>query len=298
MIQFSVIIPLYNKANFVKKTIESILAQTYLEFEIVIVNDGSTDDSLAIVNEITDPRIHILSKENGGVSAARNNGIEKAQYDYITFLDADDLWLPDYLETIKGMIEQYPQAGIFATTFSTIDHLGVKRDFTKEKLPIGEILLTNDYCRSMRQCIMNQLCTDTVCVKKELFHTTGGFREEVKRGEDLDMWLRLSLISPIVWKNEPKALYNLVTENNAMINTIPNIKYPLKESFPYWEWYSYSSSFYVKMYANKVIKNLIRDSDYKDKIFILLFKVNWLYVFFQLFYWIVHTKIMKFFKCR
>ena len=107
MIRFSVIIPLYNKANFVRKTIESILNQTFTGFEIVVVNDGSTDNSLDVVNEISDPRIRIFTKENGGVSVARNFGIEKSQNEYIAFLDADDLWLPDYLETIKNMIEQY-----------------------------------------------------------------------------------------------------------------------------------------------------------------------------------------------
>ena len=276
MIHFSVIIPLYNKANFVKKTIESILSQTYENFEIVIVNDGSTDNSMAVVSEITDPRIRLFTKENGGVSAARNFGIEKAQYEYITFLDADDLWFPDYLETIKGMIEQYPQAGIFGTAFTTINRLGVKIDRTIDKLPAGGILLTDNYCRSIIKREMSQLWTCTICVKKELFHKTGGFRVGVITGEDQDMWLRLSFNSTIVWKNEAKALYIMVSENNLTKAYTP------QKSFPYWEWYSYSSSCYLKLYTNRNLKALIKESDYKNKLYIL--KMNWRYILFHYFY--------------
>jgi glycosyltransferase involved in cell wall biosynthesis len=273
MIRFSVIIPLYNKANFVKKTIESILSQTFKDFEIVVVNDGSTDNSLAVVSEITDFRIRIFTKENGGVSAARNFGIEKAQYEYIAFLDADDIWLPDYLETIKGMIEHYPQAGVFSTAYTYVDGKDGCKGMNVEAAK--EAIYAENYCKSIEQKEIKQLWTGAICVKKDLFDKTGGFRVGVKRGEDLDMWLRLSLVSPIVWKNEPKVLYNRITENNA--RTTYN---SYKESFPYWEWYSYSDSAYVKKYTTRLIiammKSCYRHKKYKDMLY-LLFKIKWMY---------------------
>lgn len=276
MIRFSVIMPLYNKANFVKKSIESILDQTFKDFEIIVVNDGSTDQSLAVVNEINDARIRIFSKENGGVSIARNFGIEKAQYEYIAFLDADDLWLPDYLETIKGMIEQYPQARVFATSHTVIDNSGSK-DVISPHLPKGEELLVDNYCKSIIKEEIYQILTFAICVDRSLFVKTGGFREGVKRGEDLDMWLRLSLVSPIVWKNDTKAIYNTITENNA---TAHYDSY--KDEFPYWEWYTYGSSIYLKFYVNRVISFLLKHVHYRDWVYILP-KINWFYVFLHSF---------------
>lgn len=293
MIRFSVIIPLYNKAHFIQKTVESILAQSCQEFEIIIVNDGSTDDSLAVVSKINDPRIRIFTKPNGGVSHARNYGIEKAQYEYIAFLDADDLWLPDYLETQKGMIEQYPQAGISATTYTSVDSQGNKHDRVIDSLSRGEVLLVEDYCKYVVEEKIMQIHTAAICVKKELFSQTGGFRVGVKRGEDLDMWLRLSLISPMVWKNEPKIIYNLATENNAMAGYSSKVNFPYKESCPYWEWYSYSSSIYLKIYTDRKIEALLKQSNLLDKIHIV-FKINWFFLlehFVYLIYKSINNKI-------
>jgi len=287
MIRFSVILPLYNKANYVRKSIESILEQTYKEFEIVVVNDGSTDNSIEVVSQFDDSRIQIFTKENGGVSAARNYGIEKAQYEYIAFLDADDLWLPDYLETIKGMIEQYPQAGLYATTYTTIDSLGNKCSRTSSKLSPGETLFVKDYCKSIITGEIYQIGTDSVCVKKEFFNITGGFRVGIKRGEDIDMWLRLSFVSPVVWKNEPKTLYNLDTENNAMAGYTSKAHFPYKEFVPFWEWYSYSSSIYLKMYTNRKLLWLFKQSNFKDKMRILL-KINWFHFLSHFLYSLTH----------
>jgi len=276
MIRFSVIIPLYNKANFVRSTVESVLDQTYRDFEIIVVDDGSTDNSLDIVNKINDLRIRIFSKENGGVSVARNFGIEKAQYEYIVFLDADDHWLPDFLETIKEMIEQYPHAGFFAMSYTVIDNYG-RREMISHYLPKGEILFVNNYCKSL---IKDEIClplTGMICIKKNLFDKTGGFREGIKLGEDLDMWLRLSFVSPVIWKNESKTIYNKVSENNA---TSHYLSY--KDEFPYWEWYGYGSSIYLKFYANYMIRGLLKKSKCKDLVYILL-KINWFYVLIHFF---------------
>lgn len=113
---FSVVIPLYNKENLVLRTIYSVLTQTFQKFEVIVVNDGSTDASLNIVEKnITDPRLHIINQINQGVSEARNNGVKAAKYDYIAFLDADDEWLPGYLQKVSEAIKLYPNAGMFCT---------------------------------------------------------------------------------------------------------------------------------------------------------------------------------------
>ena len=88
----SVVIPLYNKEKYIKRAIESVLNQTFQKFEIIVVNDGSTDKSAEIVQNIKDPRIRLINQKNAGVSAARNRGIQEAKYEYIAFLDADDFW--------------------------------------------------------------------------------------------------------------------------------------------------------------------------------------------------------------
>jgi len=108
----SVIIPLFNKEVYIKKCIQSVLAQTYSNFELIIVNDGSTDGSLLKVLEFVDSRISFLTQENSGVSIARNNGVSVSKHDYIAFLDADDWWEPTFLEEMKALVETFPDAGI------------------------------------------------------------------------------------------------------------------------------------------------------------------------------------------
>src|SRR5574344_715427 len=112
----SVVIPLYNKERYIEKTIHSVLKQSFNKFEIVVVNDGSTDNSLAIVESIRDSRIRVFDQKNSGVSAARNRGIKEAKYDFIAFLDGDDEWLSNHLPIIANLIDKYPSCGVFATS--------------------------------------------------------------------------------------------------------------------------------------------------------------------------------------
>ena len=118
---FSIIIPLYNKADYIAETLKSVLNQTYCDYEVIVVNDSSTDNSLEVASSFQDERIHIYTKENEGVSAARNYGIMHAKYDYIAFLDADDIWESDYLECQKKLIGTYPDAGIYSTAFYSLE---------------------------------------------------------------------------------------------------------------------------------------------------------------------------------
>ena len=114
----SVVIPLYNKEKSIAQTLECVLNQTYKDFEVIVVDDGSKDNSAAIVAQFTDTRIHLIRQENGGVSAARNRGIEEAQGKYVAFLDADDVWLTDHLESLVNLIRQYSQCRACPQTMS------------------------------------------------------------------------------------------------------------------------------------------------------------------------------------
>lgn len=109
---FSVVIPLYNKSENITRTLKSVQEQTHTDFEIVIVNDGSTDDSVEKVEDFKDSRIKLYHKKNGGVSDARNYGISRSTRPFIAFMDADDLWKPNYLEEMAKLIEEYPEAGM------------------------------------------------------------------------------------------------------------------------------------------------------------------------------------------
>ena len=114
--KFSVIIPVYNKANTIRAAVESVLAQTFSDFEIVIVDDGSHDTPEKVLADLMDKQLHLIHQENGGVSVARNTGIRAAKGDYLCFLDADDLWLPNHLEEMSILIDQFPTADMFVTS--------------------------------------------------------------------------------------------------------------------------------------------------------------------------------------
>lgn len=120
----SVVIPLYNKRGLVSQTIATVLAQTYNGYEIVVVDDGSTDGSIDEVKAIADPRIRIVSRQNGGVAAARNTGIKHARGEFVAFLDADDRWSPQYLETQTALAQKYPSCDVFGTLYDTLSPRG------------------------------------------------------------------------------------------------------------------------------------------------------------------------------
>lgn len=187
MIRFSIVIPLYNKELSIRETLLSVLNQTYQKFEVVVVNDGSTDSSLSVVESISDKRIKIINTENKGVSSARNTGIKSSSYDYIVFLDADDIWYSNCLAEFKYLIDNFPKASIFCTSHT----LSIKDIRSRERC----YYIDNYYkatAESYARDTIALLCTGCVTVKKECFSQTGVFNESLSHGEDLDMWERLA----------------------------------------------------------------------------------------------------------
>lgn len=120
----SVVIPLYNKARHIRRAMESVLRQTHLDFELIVVDDGSTDASVDRVREFEDPRVRLLSQENAGVGAARNRGVSATSGKLVAFLDADDEWMPDFLETVLRLHAQFPEAKVWGTAYAMQDTRG------------------------------------------------------------------------------------------------------------------------------------------------------------------------------
>jgi glycosyltransferase involved in cell wall biosynthesis len=205
----SVIIPLYNKEDLIKSTIESALNQTYTNYEIIIINDGSTDNSLEIIKEINDKRIRVISQENQGVSVARNNGIQQAKGDLIAFLDADDVWDKTFLETIAGLIDKYPECSVFATSYTMQRYDGIIKEIILNRIPFSgdHGVLTNYF--EVASYSHPPIWTSAVAVKRESIVSIKGFPTGIKAGEDLLAWARLAIKYKIAYDINPKACFIL-----------------------------------------------------------------------------------------
>ena len=224
----SVVIPLYNKAQSIRKTLDSVLAQTYKDFEIVVVDDGSTDDSAnvaeAVLRECTvygvECKGKVIRKANGGVSSARNAGILAAKGEYIAFLDGDDLWHPEYLETLHQLILDYPNASLYGIGCTTINGDKIPEDVTPTTLR-GEVEdVWNNY--------PGYWTGSSSSSSRARLSEIGLFDTRMTHGEDIDMWWRLLLSGKGVFDNRVLAYYRQDTENRAMNKLIP-----LEKHIPY-----------------------------------------------------------------
>lgn len=203
---FSVIIPLYNKAPYIAKAIESVLGQTYRDFEVIVIDDGSTDQSLEVAKTFENKSITIISQPNSGVSTARNNGVKLAKHPYICFLDADDWWHPTFLEEMKQLITDFPDAGIYGSGYYIVKNgqeriapIGVPQGFER-----GII----DYCEVYAKTLCMPLTSISVVIPKHIFDEEKGFKSQLKFGEDFDLWIRIALKHKVILVNKPLAYYN------------------------------------------------------------------------------------------
>lgn len=205
----SVVIPLYNKEKKIEYTLKSVFTQTFQNFEIVIVDDGSTDNSVEEVEKFTDSRIRLIHQTNAGVSAARNRGIEAASGELIAFLDADDVWMPEYLATQYGLYQKYPECSVYACNYEFRDSEGKVTPTIIRKLPFeGDDGILSNYFE-VASCSHPPLCTSAVVVKKSAIQAIGGFPIGIKSGEDLLTWARLAVSGTIVYSKTVQAIYNL-----------------------------------------------------------------------------------------
>lgn len=202
----SVIIPIYNKSAFINKAINSVLSQSFKSFELIIVNDGSTDNSLEVVEGFNDERIRVINQINSGVSTARNNGVKAAKYNYIAFLDADDWWHKDFLTEMHQLINTYTEACLYASNYYIVKNdnfrkapLGLAVDFDHGYINYHAVYSKN-FCMPI-----NSSCT---IIYKPLFERLGGFNAYLKFGEDFDLWFRFSLMGKVAYLNKYLSYYN------------------------------------------------------------------------------------------
>jgi len=232
----SVVIPLYNKVNHIKRALDSVLAQTYQDFEVIVVNDGSTDGSEKVVEQYTDLRIRLINQENAGESAARNRGIAESKGDLIAFLDADDEWLPEHLETIFRLSRNYPDCGMYATGRIAHKQSGDKVKLKYSGIPPApwEGVIPNYF-----RVNPPPVCASNSAIWRRVFEDVGyfpvyqysyrGWQYRNQVGEpsgDVDMWCRIALKYRVAFST----LYGAITYENADNRTSGKIEGPIYTS--------------------------------------------------------------------
>ncbi|WP_285815951.1 glycosyltransferase family 2 protein [Thomasclavelia cocleata] len=221
---FSIIIPLYNKAEWIEKTIECVLSQVEKNYEIIIIDDGSSDGSDKIVKNITDDRIRFIRQKNQGVSVARNNGIMAANGKYVSFLDADDLWESDYLSVTRELFKKYPKAKIACPSYKV-------RYNKKEVIPTWRNVSTTEDCilsnfletAKSKFWIVNSSCI--TIERKVLLEMEKIFPVGETVYEDFDLWIRLGVRYPIAHSNKVCSTYNRMTDTNARVTHTNKVVY-------------------------------------------------------------------------
>lgn len=218
MPKISVIIPLFNKGFIISKTIQAVLAQTYADFEVILINDGSTDNSFEIASQFSDKRIHLFQQENKGAAAARNLGIERSNGEFIAFLDADDYWFPNHLEELVNLAEQFPNCGSYCSryqikntekTISTPVFNGISKNFNG---------IVANYFASNHPYKIN--ITLNQIIPKKILLEMNCFTPGVTNGQDLELWTKIAIKYPIALNNKTTAIYNYYLPNTLSKKSI------------------------------------------------------------------------------
>jgi glycosyltransferase involved in cell wall biosynthesis len=218
----SVVVPLYNKGNCVGRAIRSILSQTVPCSEIIVVDDGSTDDGYRVVEGIEDSRIKLFRQTNQGPSPARNKGIAEAHGDLVAFLDADDEWRPSFLATILSLWAKYPEAGAYATAYEIVEPWGDAwvPKFREIPPPPWEGIVPSFFRSAIGIC---PVWTSAIVIRKEVFGTVGHFVQRSGVGEDADLWARIALRYPIAFSWQVGAVYHREAENRYCENVFTHV---------------------------------------------------------------------------
>ncbi|MCX6343544.1 MAG: glycosyltransferase family 2 protein [Armatimonadetes bacterium] len=211
--KISVVIPLYNKANYIVSCITSVLAQTYEDFEIIVVDDGSTDEGVDTLNFVcgSDPRLKVISQPNSGVSAARNRGMNEAQGEIIAFLDADDEWMLNHLENIAEAATAYPQAALIGAGYRRLGSKGYVAEVT---IDCRGACLIKDYFRMAAHA--NFLTMSSSAVRRSIYEKLGGFAVGEPLGEDRAFYAKYALCYPVAYHSAISAIYHNEVTDGAM----------------------------------------------------------------------------------
>lgn len=196
--EVSVIVPLYNESSRIARALSSVLAQTFSNFEVIVVDDGSTDDGVEVVRRFDDPRIRLIQQRNQGVSAARNRGIGAARANLVAFLDSDDEWRPDFLSKVIDLSNKYPDAGAYATAVSLLNLKSAKRQQFRLLPSTHWEGIVSNYFRSLVNG-NSIIYSSSVAIPKRILLEMDCFKIDVRWGEDQDLWGRIALKYPIVF---------------------------------------------------------------------------------------------------
>ncbi|NJN08500.1 MAG: glycosyltransferase [Richelia sp. RM1_1_1] len=208
----SVIIPAYNAAKTIQETVMSVLNQTFSNLELIVINDGSQDSTLEVLSSIKDSRLQVFFYENAGISMARNRGIERASGEFISFLDADDIWTPDKLEAQLTALEKNPQAGV---AYSWVDYIDEYGNFFH---PGNHITINGSaYEKMLVQNILEN--GSNPLIRREALTEVGGFDSSLTPTEDWDMWLRLAQHYDFVTVPSVQILYR-ISSRSASTNIV------------------------------------------------------------------------------
>jgi glycosyltransferase involved in cell wall biosynthesis len=202
-LRVSVVVPLYNKAKYILRCLESIRRQTFQDFEVIVVDDGSKDGSGDVAEQIGDPRFRVVRQSNRGEGGARNRGIAEGKGELVAFLDGDDAWEEGFLEAIVALADRFPSAGLFSTGY----RLRLADGFDKEvtlRQELGQTVLIEDYLAVARQG--DVLTSSSIAVRRSLF-AVAGVSIEGPYGTDQEFWIRLSVYAPVAFDRRILAIY-------------------------------------------------------------------------------------------
>lgn len=259
---FTVIIPLYNKESYVENTINSILNQTFTDYEVLIINDYSTDESATKVKTFLSEKIKLIEhSENKGLSAARNTGIQNANSDYITFLDADDLWKPTFLETIHQLITDFPEAKIFGTNYEEVykNKIVVPKNSSSE-LNLNSVQIIDFFKYNLGQGIYNH---GSVCFHKEVYSKAGMYDENIDFAEDIDFNIRANYHFKLAYSNTIQMQYFMETGTQLTRSSILNKRLPDYDKYEAFAKENNSLAKYLSFERYVLAKHIKTDGDHE-----------------------------------
>lgn len=224
----SVVIPLYNKGPHIERAIESVLSQSMQDFEVIVIDGGSTDDGPDIIMSHDDERIKLLRQTGKGVSNARNEGIRESKAELIAFLDADDEWMPFHLETILELRSKYPQAGAYTTSYAMNRNGKNKPTGIFKKYPSSDGIITNYF--ELQNIEIQPVWTSVACIPKEILLEVGGFPENHWFGEDLDCWGKIALDYPVAFSKYIGGVYHMESINRVCDSDPPLCREPFVDT--------------------------------------------------------------------